>query len=67
MTRLYDHLQVQQDLASQLTGVIAAIEALHRNDVGQEVLPELISMAHNMAENLSRNLDVVALPGRTEG
>jgi hypothetical protein len=63
MTTLREHIQIQQDTASDLEGVLEALQALHSEGMVTASHSSLINVAHCLAARLSKQLDPSHLPG----
>ena len=65
MTDYRQHIQRQQGIATDLEGLLSALEHLHNESTGLEAQTALIRIAREMAADLSDNLDSTRLPDRT--
>lgn len=65
MTPLENHIQAQQNIASNLQDILEALVTLNSEGLAARAQTVLIGVARQMAEELNANLDSVALP--TEG
>ena len=60
------HIALQQNVATQLCGVLEALDILDNEDVAPGARTALINVALSMAIELNRNLDSVNLPSETK-
>lgn len=59
---LHEHISNQQTQALRLCGLLEAIATLDNQSLAPDAVSALIQIAVDMAEELNRNLDSVALP-----
>ena len=62
MTTLRKYLQDQQDIGTNLCGVMEALTILDSDGIAPGAVTSLISVGRSLAETLTRNLDIVNLP-----
>lgn len=62
MTTLHKHIQDQQDIATNLCGVLEALSILDNEGCAPGAVTSLVSVARNLAEGLAEGLDIVNLP-----
>jgi hypothetical protein len=62
MNDLRKHIQRQQGPATDLEGLLSALEHLHNESTGLEAQAALIRIARGLADDLCTNLDVIRLP-----
>lgn len=62
MSALLKHIQKQQDLACNLSGVIEALHVLDNEKLAPDAVTSLLNVALTLVHDLNRNLDKVSLP-----
>lgn len=62
MTALREYIQIQQDMASDLEGVLEAQQVLHSSGMVATSHSSLINVAHSLAARLNQQLDPLRLP-----
>jgi hypothetical protein len=62
MTTLHKHIQNQQDISTNLCGVMEALAILDNEGCAPGAVTALISVGRSLAESLNQGLDSVNLP-----
>ena len=62
MPTLHQHIQAQQDISTNLCGVLQAISILDNEGCAPGAVTSLVNVAISLAEELNRGLDFTHLP-----